>query len=319
MIITVTMNPAVDKTIELSTFVHGDLNRIENVVLDAGGKGINVSKTIQALGGKSFATGFLGGRNGDYIQDILHKLSIETDFVKIEEETRVNTKIVETAGLVTELNEKGPLIDLYAMSELILKLTGYLKDDSLLVLSGSIPLGVPKTIYKSLTELAHEMGAKVLVDADGELFKEALAAKPDIVKPNQAELEKYFGYPMDTDKKILEAGGKLLEKGVKNVIISLGADGAYFMDKEHTLYSPALSVQVNSTVGAGDAMVAAFSYGIDQGLSFEETAKLAMATAIGAVTTVGTKPPRMEVVKELFDQITMVKKFLKDEKAIEKK
>lgn len=312
MIITVTMNPAIDKTIELNTFIHGDLNRIQKVILDAGGKGINVSKTIHALGGESLATGFLGGRNGDYIQDVLRKFSIKTDFVKIEEETRVNTKIAETTGLVTELNEKGPVIDLQAMSELLMKLMNCLKTDSLLVLSGSVPMGVPKSIYRLLTELAHEMGAKVFVDADGDLFAEALSAKPDIVKPNQSELEKYFGYAMDTDKKIVEAGKKLLEKGVKIVIISLGAEGAYFIDKEHTLYSPALSVQVNSTVGAGDAMVAAFSYGVDQGLSFEETAKLAMATSVGAVTTVGTKPPTIEVVKGLLDQVTVVKKFLKD-------
>lgn len=312
MIITVTMNPAIDKTIKLNTFVHGDLNRIQKVILDAGGKGINVSKTIRALGGESLATGFLGGRNGDYIQDVLRKFSIKTDFVKIEEETRVNTKIAETTGLVTELNEKGPVIDLQAMSELLMKLLNCLKTDSLLVLSGSVPLGVPKSIYRLLTELAHEMGAKVLVDADGDLFAEALSAKPDIVKPNQSELEKYFGYAMDSDEKIVEAGKKLLEKGVKIVIISLGAEGAYFIDKEHTLYSPALSVQVNSTVGAGDAMVAAFSYGVDQGLSFEETAKLAMATSVGAVTTVGTKPPTIEVVKGLLDQVTVVKKFLKD-------
>lgn len=312
MIITVTMNPAIDKTIELNTFVHGDLNRIQKVILDAGGKGINVSKTIRALGGESLATGFLGGRNGDYIQEVLRKFSIKTDFVKIEEETRVNTKIAETTGLVTELNEKGPVIDLQAMSELLMKLMNCLKTDSLLVLSGSVPLGVPKSIYRLLTELAHEMGAKVLVDADGDLFAEALSVKPDIVKPNQSELEKYFGYAMDSDEKIVEAGKKLLEKGVKIVIISLGAEGAYFIDKEHTLYSPALSVQVNSTVGAGDAMVAAFSYGVDQGLSFEETAKLAMATSVGAVTTVGTKPPTIEVVKGLLDQVTVVKKFLKD-------
>ena len=312
MIITVTMNPAIDKTIELDTFIHGDLNRIQKVILDAGGKGINVSKTIKALGGESIATGFLGGRNGEYIQEVLHKLSIQTDFVKNQEETRVNTKIVETAGLVTELNEKGATIDLNAMGELLMKLISCLKNDSLLVLSGSIPQGVPKTIYRSLTELAHAMDAKVFVDADGELFAEALNAKPDIVKPNRGELEKYFGYAMKTEEQILEAGKRLMEKGVKTVIISLGSDGAYFMDKEHTLYSPSVSVKANSTVGAGDAMVAAFSYGIDQGLSFEQCVKLAMATSAGAVTTVGTKPPNNRVVEELLGQVTLVKKFLKD-------
>lgn len=306
MIITVTMNPAIDKTVELDRFNHGGLNRIKKVTVDAGGKGINVSKTIHALGGESVATGFLGGNNGNSILNQLEEIGITTDFVKVDSETRVNTKVIEESGIVTELNECGASISITAIDELLLKLDCYLNEKSLLALSGSIPSGVSKDIYKKLTEYAHDKGAKVFVDADGELFAEALKASPDIIKPNKVELEKYVGYALDSESKIVKAGKQLLKEGVKTVIISLGSEGAYFMDKTHTLYSPGLVVKAHSTVGAGDAMVAAFSYGIDSGYSMEDCAKLGIATSAGAVTTVGTKPPTREVVDELLGLVTMV-------------
>lgn len=312
MIITITMNPAIDKTVEIDQFVHGGLNRIRSVTKDAGGKGINVSKTIKALGGESLATGFLGGQTGAEIKAILEKSEILEEFVMIEAESRVNTKVVECKGIVTELNESGPSIPKDAMELLFKILEKHLRSGQVLVLSGSVPKGVSKDIYKELTEYAHEKGAIVFVDAEGELFESALLAKPDIVKPNKEELEKYVGHPLDKEEEIVQVGAELLEKGVKTVIISLGADGAYFIDKEHTLYSPGLTVKVSSTVGAGDAMVAAFSLGVNQGLPKEECAKLAMATSAGAVTTVGTKPPEKDVVSELREQVVLVKKSLKD-------
>ena len=312
MVITITMNPAIDKTVEINQWIHGGLNRITCVTKDAGGKGINVSKTIKALGGESLATGFLGGQTGENIQKRINELNISNDFVFVEEETRVNTKVVEIGGCVTELNEMGPTISDESMKLLLEVLNKYLKKETLLVLSGSVPNGVSKDIYRQITELAHKGGAKVFVDADGEVFTNALLAKPDIVKPNRLELEKYVGHRLESTEEIIESGKGLLEKGVKTVIISLGSEGAYFMDEKHTLYSPGLTVKVNSTVGAGDAMVAAFSWGLDQGLSFEECAKLAIATSAGAVTTVGTKPPEKSVVEEFLDQVIMVKKHLKE-------
>ena len=306
MIITVTMNPAIDKTVEIDSFNHGGLNRIKKVTIDAGGKGINVSKTIHALGGESIATGFLGGNNGNSILNQLKEVGVFTDFVKVDSETRVNTKVIEASGIVTELNESGASVSKKDIDELLLKLDCYLNEEALLVLSGSIPNGVSKDIYKKLTEYAHEKGATVFVDADGELFAEALKASPDIIKPNKIELEKYMGYSLESSEKIVTAGKQLVQEGVKTVIISLGADGAYFIDKKHTLYSPGLSVKAHSTVGAGDAMVAAFSYGINQGYSMEECAKLGIATSAGAVTTVGTKPPTRTVVDGLLGQVTMV-------------
>lgn len=308
MIVTITMNPAIDKTVDLEHMIHGGLNRVKNMIMDAGGKGINVSKTIKELGGETIATGFVGGSGGSLIQRVLQEQGIQADFVEIRSEVRTNLKVVEADGNVTEFNEPGPVITAEELERLTQKLVGYANKDTMFVLAGSIPNGIDKDIYMSLTGKLREKGAKVFVDADGELFIHALEAAPDIIKPNRHELEEYFHKDYRVDETELIAMGKklLLEKSIGMIAISLGQKGALFLTKNKVLRCPGLKVEAHSTVGAGDAMVAAFSYGIDQGLSFEECAKLGLATSAGAVTTKGTKPPRKELVDELLQKTEII-------------
>lgn len=192
MIITVTMNPAIDKTVDIGAFEHGGLNRIQRVVLDAGGKGINVSRTVKELGGTTIATGFLAGNSGAVIEKMLEEYGIQADFVHVGGETRTNIKVVEQDGTVTELNEPGPSVTPEQTEALLEKLEAYADSNTLFVLAGSIPQGIGKDIYRVITEKVHAKGAAVLVDADGALFARSLAAVPDIVKPNRVELEEYF-------------------------------------------------------------------------------------------------------------------------------
>ena len=308
MIVTVTMNPAIDKTVEVETFVHGGLNRVKHIVMDAGGKGINVSKTIKALGGDSIATGFLGGNNGNAIANMLADDEINAEFVMVGGETRINTKIAETDGKVTELNEAGPQVSEEELKTLEEQLLNYAKEGTWFVLSGSVPAGVSKTIYGDIIRKVHEKGAKVFLDADGELFTQSLAAKPDVIKPNRVELEKYIGADHSlTEEELLNIGNELLEQGIGTVIISLGHEGALFLTKEQSLRCPAISIEVHSTVGAGDALVAAFTYGMDKGEDFEDCAKLGIATSAGAVSTEGTKPPIRDKVDELIQLVKLIK------------
>lgn len=308
MIVTVTMNPAIDKTVDVESFVHGGLNRVKHIIMDAGGKGINVSKTIKALGGDSIATGFLGGNNGNAIANMLESDQVKAQFVIVDGETRINTKIVEADGTVTELNEAGPKIFEEEQKHFEEQLIQYAKEGTWFVLSGSVPTGVPKTIYGDIIRKMHEKGAKVFLDADGELFTESLAAKPDIIKPNRVELEKYIGAEHSlTEEELLSVGNDLLDKGIGTVIISLGHEGALFLTKEQSLKCPAISVKVQSTVGAGDALVAAFTYGMDMGEDFESCAKLGIATSAGAVSTEGTKPPTRQMVDELIQLVKPIK------------
>ncbi len=339
MIITVTMNPAIDKTIETDRLCPGALHRIRNVAWDAGGKGINVSKTIRELGEKSIATGFLGGNAGKAIADSLSERGIEHDFIWLEGETRTNTKVLEADGRVTELNEPGPEVRREQMEQLLEKLAGYAGyagKGTLFVLSGSLPAGVDKQVYARIIRMAHEKGAEVLLDADGEAFRNALKEEPDIIKPNREELREcagFYGWLQEAPKgdgkhskeakeeygkngsrseslgSLLKMAGKCRERGVGTVVVSMGSEGALFVKDGYEVYAPAIPVRAHSTVGAGDAMVAALACAWNQKLGNEETVRLCMAAAAGAVTTVGTKPPKRALVEEMTEKVLRIKEI----------
>ena len=306
MIVTVTMNPAIDKTIEIEALLPGGLNRIQKVEYDAGGKGINVSKTIHELGGSSIAVGFLGGNAGKTIESVLNEWGINNDFIWVRGETRTNTKVYEKSGALTELNEPGPQISKEQQEELVKKLEGYANEETLFVLAGSIPNGVDKQIYSEIIPRVHAKGAKVLLDADGELFRNALKEKPDIIKPNRVELEEYFGFDYRVSmEELLESARKLQAQGIETVAVSMGKSGAMMVREGYEVKCPALSVKAHSTVGAGDAMVAALAYAWENKLGNEETVRLCMAASAGAVTTIGTKPPTRALVDELLEQVVI--------------
>lgn len=306
MVVTVTMNPAIDKTVDVDHLERGGLNRVTHVEQDAGGKGINVSKTIHELGGSSVVTGFIAGNTGKMIQDVMDAWHIPSDFIEVNGQTRTNTKIFETTGELTEVNEPGPLITENDMEALLQKLDHYAEPETLFVLAGSVPKGVDKDIYRRIIEMVHAKGAKVLLDADGELFTQALAAGPDMIKPNRVELEQYAGMDyVASEQELLRIARELMAEGIDRVVVSMGKSGALFLGKEMQVRCPGLKVKAHSTVGAGDAMVAALSYAWDKKLSNEETIKLCMAVSAGAVMTVGTTPPTREMVDELMVDVTM--------------
>lgn len=308
MIVTVTMNPAIDKTVEIDKLQPGGLNRIQKVEYDAGGKGINVSKTIRELGGTSIAAGFLGGNAGRTIETVLNEKGIQNDFIWVDGETRTNTKVFEKNGEVTELNEPGPQISEEQISQLIKKLEGYADAQTLFIFAGSIPNGVDKGIYGKMIQKVHAHGAKVLLDADGELFRQALDAGPDIIKPNRVELEEYAGFDYRASiEELLQTAKSLKSKGIETVAVSMGKGGAMFVRDGYEVKCPALSVKAHSTVGAGDAMVAALAYAWDQKLDNEQTVRMCIATSAGAVTTIGTKPPARELVDDLMKQVVIDK------------
>lgn len=308
MIVTVTMNPAIDKTIEIDRLNRGNLNRIEKIEYDAGGKGINVSKTIHELGGESIATGFLGGNAGRVIEEVLDSRGIKHDFVWVDGETRTNTKVCEQDGTVTELNEKGPEITPEQLTNLLEKLDDLADDNVLFILAGSIPGNMEKDIYARIIERVHKKGAKVLLDADGELFRKGLEQKPDMIKPNQWEIEELQGFSHGvSDKKLINVAEKMQTEGIDTVVISLGKNGALFVCGSYVAKGMPLKVDVHSTVGAGDAMVAAMAYSFEKKMEPRETARLCMAVSAGAVMTVGTKPPEKQLVKQLMKRVILEK------------
>ncbi|MCR0327070.1 1-phosphofructokinase [[Clostridium] innocuum] len=308
MILTVTFNPAIDKTAEVDVLIPQGLNRLKNVMQDAGGKGVNVSKTIQALHGKSIATGFLAGSAGEYIQKVLDELHIENDFVWVEGMTRTNLKVLDHDMELTELNEAGPVITETEIKQLKEKILSLIKPDDLVVLSGNVSYGVRKNIYRELIELVKQQGAHVVLDADGELFAEGIQAKPYVIKPNKYELATYFGISQEcSNEEIISLARTLLNDECRLVVVSMGKEGSIFLSNAGIYQAEALHIQAHSSVGAGDAMVAAIAYALEQNYDMEQLIALAVACSAGAVMTKGTQPADQAVVDTLMKQVVIQK------------
>jgi 1-phosphofructokinase len=309
MIVTVTLNPCMDKTGNLTNYDHGGSNHITDIIRDAAGNGIIASKTLKALDrDDSVATGFLGGTNGDRIELILESMGIQSDFVKIAGETRTNLKVVEDNGFVTEFNEPGPVVNGSEIQAIKEKILGYAAEDTVFIFSGSIPRGCPDDIYADLITKVKEKGSKVVLDVNGELMKTSLLAHPDIIKPNKKEIEDYYDMEFSVSEEgLIDMGTRIIkDHQVGIVAISRGALGALFItaEKSYRVRAPRVDV-THSTVGAGAAMDAAFALGIQNGCTLEDTIKLAMAISAGSVTTQGTKAASKSVVDGLREVIEL--------------
>ncbi|MBU3192115.1 1-phosphofructokinase [Clostridium bowmanii] len=306
MIITVTLNPALDKTIEIDEFKIDCVNRISSTRVDAGGKGINVSKVIKELKHESMALGFLGGDCGNQIKNYLDRLNINNDFLTLKGETRTNIKIFDKVyNTHTDVNESGPSLSKEDITNIKEKIAEHCKEDSLVVLSGSVPSGVDISIYGEIIKSVKNKGGKVILDAEGELLMQGIKAGPYMVKPNVEELEKAFGVSINNQAEVIEIAKKVLEYGVKYVVISQGSEGSIFISSDKIAKVKGLKVEVKSTVGAGDSMVAAMAVAIQEKYSFEETMKLACATSTANVMTEGTQTGRLVDIEKLKKEITI--------------
>ncbi|MDR1747559.1 MAG: 1-phosphofructokinase [Spirochaetaceae bacterium] len=307
MIITLTLNPALDKTAAVDIMRVNALNRLRNITVSAGGKGINVSSVIRNLGGTSLAMGFAGGASGEELLRQITDRGIPHDFVRSRGDTRINLKVIQNGGGLTELNEPGMAPSSGEWAELKKKLLNRAGPGVLFVLAGSLPPGLPDDTYRELCLTLHKTGAQVFVDTDCAPLKLALESPPDFIKPNRDELLRYFGVRNPSEEQLLEMCGKLLATGIKLAAVSLGSEGALFAAEGQMWRAPAVPVTVQSTVGAGDAMVGALAYGIDKGLPLEECFALAMAVSAGAAATPGTQAPSEDSIQELLTRVVLEK------------
>jgi len=304
MIVTVTLNPAVDRTIKVEEINEKDVTRVKKTIRDAAGKGINVSKVICSLGGTTFATGFLGGSNGAFIQKELLKLKVPNDFVLVKGETRENMKIHETlTNRMLELNESGPLVNDSDVQKLLSVLDKMLHKEDVLVLSGSIPQGLDKNIYEVLIKRYRSKGIITILDTSLDLLKEGIKGNPNIIKPNLYELEQLVGKKLHSDDEIVAEARMLCKNGIDEVIVTLGKDGAILVNLNESLKIDAPSVKVESTVGAGDSFVGGISYSIDQGYGIEKRLKFATAVASASVMSEGTNPGKKEDIERLIELV----------------
>ena len=305
MIYTVTLNPALDKTVEIPSLTVDAVNRITSMRTDPGGKGINVSKVIQKLGGASVAAGILGGDTGRAILSALTEMGLTTLFHFVEGETRTNMKIIDPDNHTnTDINEPGVTVSEEILEKLLEELLAKVTKEDIVVISGSMPKGSPKDTYYTWTKAFREKGAKVILDADGDLLKAGLKASPYLIKPNNHELGALTGRALETPEEIAETAAELMkEYGIGKVVVSMGGDGAGYVTKDKTIYAEGLKVPVGSTVGAGDSVVAALAVSEEEGKTLEETVRLSTAVGAANVMCSGTQAAEYEVVETLLPKV----------------
>lgn len=307
-VVTVTLNPAVDKTVVIGKLQVGGLNRVQDVRIDPGGKGINVAKVLIQFGVNVIATGLIGGSQGQQLLKQLERENIQGNFLQSEGETRVNLKIVEEeTKLTTEINEPGILINPEVLNNFSEKLSLLLNHASVIVLGGSLPPGIPEAIYKDYIELANRKGVKTILDAEGVALEEGIKARPFAVKPNIYELEKLIGKRLTTNQEIISAGKSLVQKGVSLVMVSMGEQGSIVLTEKEAYRATPFTITPQSTVGAGDSMVATLVYSLLQGYSLEEIAR--WTTTAGTVTAskTGTQVCTLEEVQHFLPKVQVSK------------
>ncbi len=285
-IITVTLNPAIDRTVTIANFAAGTVNRVEQVQDHPGGKGVNVAVTLADAGHTVAATGFLGRENATSFEDLFARKGIADQFIRIAGRTRVGIKIIDPVQQqTTDINFPGPAPAPPDLDTLRARLTA--SPAPWVVLAGSLPTGVAPTLYRDLIGTLKAQGRNVVLDTSGEPLAAALAAAPRIIKPNIHELEALMGRPLPHRGAVIASAQELLAAGIGLVVISMGSAGALFVTSREAVRAVPPQVVARSTVGAGDAMVAGIVAAQARGYSLEATARLATAFAVDAISRVG--------------------------------
>lgn len=305
LITAVGLNLSIDRTIEVPRLIPYGTNRALSTRVDPGGKAVNVALMAARLGAKAAVTGFMRARDEAFFGDRLAEGGVEADFCLLPGAMRVNVKVLDQeAGAVTEFNEPGTFVSPEDLEAVLKRVRRRAASGGWLVLTGSLPPGCPKDFYLQLIRSAP--GCRVALDADGEALKKGIEGRPFLVKPNRRELESLTGKVLETVDDVKRAALELTEKGVEVVVVSLGEQGALAVRKGECLFAPPPKVEVKSTVGAGDAMVAGLAVSLEAG-SLEGALRTAVAAAGAAVSTPGTQAAPIEVFRHIYETITIQK------------
>lgn len=304
MIYTVTLNPALDKEYTVPNLVFDDVMRMDEMRIDFGGKGFNVARMLKSVGKESVVLGFIGGHTGSVISQGLKDLGIKRDLIVISGETRTNTSIVdEEKTHYIKVNEKGPVVSDHEVELLLEKVSHLAQEGDYWVLAGSLPSDVPEDIYASITKLVNKAGGHVILDTSGEPLKRGIGANPYFLKPNQHELNQIFGTNASSTDALLDLIEKLQNDGIKNVLVSLGEDGALLSTPEGRWKAIPPKIKAQNPVGAGDAMVAGLVWRLDEDDLISEALAWAIACGSAAANEPGTGMPAFSVVEKFKQKV----------------
>ncbi|HDG4099879.1 TPA: 1-phosphofructokinase [Staphylococcus aureus] len=300
MIYTVTFNPSIDYVIFTNDFKIDGLNRATATYKFAGGKGINVSRVLKTLDVESTALGFAGGFPGKFIADTLNNSAIQSNFIEVDEDTRINVKL--KTGQETEINAPGPHITSAQFEQLLQQIKNTTSED-IVIVAGSVPSSIPSDAYAQIAQITAQTGAKLVVDAEKELAESVLSYHPLFIKPNKDELEVMFNTTVNSDEDVIKYGRLLVDKGAQSVIVSLGGDGAIYIDKEISIKAVNPQGKVVNTVGSGDSTVAGMVAGIASVLTIEKAFQ--QAVACGTATAFDEDLATRDAIEKIKSQVTI--------------
>ncbi len=304
MILTVCMSPSVDVTIELDSLNVGKANVVKSKSLSIAGKALNVAIGATRLGADAYATGFMYEDNGAMFERALDQEGVPFSFVWSEGRVRENYKCIDNHSMLTEINDVGAMVPDEKLKELLHTVETLSPRSHVTVISGGLPRGVMPTYYGDLFRAVSPKSLRIADTSGAKLF-EALNAGVDLVKPNLDELESTLGRTLQSQDDIMEGCHELLNRGAKSVLLSLGKYGAIITNGSRNFYCKSINVAVNSTVGAGDGMVAAAANMMQQGADLPDILRAGVAAGTATVTTFGTVSFTKDKYDEIFDSVTI--------------
>lgn len=308
MILTVTLNAAIDKRYVVEDYQEGQVNRVKECSYVPGGKGLNVSKPASIYGAEVVATGFVGGHAGNYIEDSLKPFGIKSEFYHVEAESRSCINIWdEVKHVQTEFLEPGFTLTEKDFDGFEQKFRTLVKDAKIVAMSGSVPKGLDGTAYQRLVRIVKEAGKPVILDTSGQLLEMGIQAAPTLIKPNIDEIRMLTGKTCDDINDIIEAAKEIHRNGVEIVAVSLGADGSLVVGEEGTFRAEVPKIDAVNTVGCGDAMIAGFAIGMEEGLSIPEMLRKASAVSAAAAMREETGFFCMEDMENLLPEIKITR------------
>jgi 1-phosphofructokinase len=303
MIVTVTLNPSLDRTLEVSRLVPGEVNRAESAIEDPGGKGVNVARVLAAAGSDALAVLPVGGPIGHALSALLDDAGIAKVAVPIAGKTRANVTVVEPDGTTTKLNEPGPKLRVSEVDAIVAAVAKNVTPGGWVVVAGSLPTGLATDVIVRLGAVAAASDARFALDASGPALRDGLASRPDLIKPNGEELSELLGVALPSRAEVIQGMYRALELGAGAVLCSLGADGALLLDASGLWHANGPAVAVRSTVGAGDSLLAGFLHAGGRG---PRALQVGVAWATAAVATPGTGVPDAELIEPDAVEVTAI-------------
>jgi 1-phosphofructokinase len=299
-VVTITLNPALDLTGSVEALKVGSVSLVKQSNLHAAGKGVNVAKVLSDLGADVTVTGFLGKDNPELFHQLFAEIDVKDEFIEVEGSTRINVKLVESNGEVSDINFPGVQVtaeDIARFEDTLFRLA---ETHDYFVLAGSLPGGVTPELCAAWIEKLHQLGKKVLFDSSKAALSAGIDAHPWLIKPNDEELGDFVGQHLETPEQCQQAAQSLADKGIENIVVSMGANGVMWLNQGEWLRAQPPRMNVVSTVGAGDTLVAGLCWGHMQVMPKNELLRFATALSALAVSQVGvglTSQEELENIK----------------------